>query len=107
MAASSQSRHTDAKKSSPAAKLAAAKPKAPVKKIAAGPKKPSPAKKIVVAAKKPAAPVKVAAKPQLPSYTVTTIRGGVATPQTDVLNEDDAADYKKWNKAREAQLKRK
>jgi hypothetical protein len=37
----------------------------------------------------------------------TTIRGGVAPPTTDVTDEDDAADYGKWRKARDAQLKRK
>lgn len=37
----------------------------------------------------------------------TVIRGGTAPPQTDVMSEDDAGDYKKWNRAREAQLKRK
>jgi hypothetical protein len=37
----------------------------------------------------------------------TVIRGGTAPPQTDVLNEDDAADYNRWLPAREAQVKRK
>ena len=55
-----------------------------------------------------------AASAKPPTKTLTTaskpptqIRGGVATPKFDVTDEDDAADYAKWNKAREAQLKRK
>ena len=56
----------------------------------------------------PAAP----AKPQTKTITTASkppsqIRGGVAAPAFDVNNEDDAADYKKWNRARDAQLKRK
>lgn len=37
----------------------------------------------------------------------TVIRGGTAPPQTDVLDEDGAADYNKWLPARERDLKRK
>lgn len=63
---------------------------------------------------KPAAPKTpvAATKPALKQVTSasrppTTIRGGTAPPTTDVTDEDDAADYKKWRQAREAQIKRK
>jgi hypothetical protein len=37
----------------------------------------------------------------------TQIRGGTAAPAVDVLNDADAADYGKWEKARDSQLKRR
>ncbi|MGD0012904.1 MAG: tripartite tricarboxylate transporter substrate-binding protein, partial [Bryobacteraceae bacterium] len=37
----------------------------------------------------------------------TTLRSSGATPAFDVHDEASASDYKKWQRAREAQLKRK
>ncbi|MFZ2006078.1 MAG: ABC transporter substrate-binding protein [Stellaceae bacterium] len=70
----------------PAKKLAAAKPKPPVKHLVAATKKPEPAKKIEAAKK--AEPAKVAAataKPAPPSYTITTVRGGVTQTTTRIV----------------------
>lgn len=54
-----------------------------------------------------AAPPPTTKKVTSASKPPTVIRGGTAPPQTDVMDEDGAADYKKWSRAREAQLKRK
>jgi ABC-type transporter MlaC component len=70
----------------PAKKLAAAKPKPPVKHLVAAKKKPEPAKKLEVAKK--AEPAKIAAataKPELPSYTITTMHDGVTQTTTRIV----------------------
>ena len=63
------------------------------------------------AAKPPATAAKPAPKPQPTTKKVstaskppTTVRG-VAVPKTDVNNDEDASDYRKWNTARERQLR--
>ncbi len=60
----------------------------------------------------PGAPKKPAPPTATPTKTVTSasrvptpIRGGTAPPKPDVMSDTTAADYKKWNAAREAQLK--
>jgi hypothetical protein len=65
------------------------------------PGKPGPKAAPVAIAKPATKTVSTASKPP------TQIRGGVAAPAVDVLNADDASNYAKWVKAREAQLKRK
>ncbi len=75
----------------PAKRLAAAKPKPPVKHLAAAKTKPELARKLAVAKK--AEPVKIAAatKPAPPSYTITTVHGGVTQTTTRIVPLPTAA----------------
>ncbi len=72
-------------------------------------KLPAPGSKPAAAVTAKAAP---AAQPQPKKVTGASrppsqIRGGTVPPSTDVMSDEDAANYKKWKAAREAQLKRK